>query len=391
MPLLSLSTWQRTFVGCGLVAFSFTVIGADALESHVPPPSFKQAIFNGQDLSGWHVTGCEVAVEEGALVLKKGEGFVRTDLRYRDFILEIDWKPLRAEKSDSGIYIRSELPPAGKNWPARYQVNLLTGGEGNLLGVKGATSTGLVKPGEWNHFKLTVVGPKAEMEINGQPAWKAEGLEAESGYIGIQSEVTQGGSFAFKNIQITELGYKSLFNGKDLFGWEGGGADASLCWKVEDGLLICTGAKGPWLRSTEQYGDFNLRLDYKLKPGGNSGVFCRVPADGKHHGEGSGVEIQLLDDKNERYKNLKPYQYTGSVYDIAPAKEHVSRDAGQWNSIEINTKGLAYRITHNGVIVVDAVEAEFPLLKQRITSGFLGLQNHSEHVWFRNVRIGPAM
>jgi len=387
MPHHFSAVWQRVLLGCILAS----IVTSPALAQDAAASGFKQAIFNGQDLSGWHVTGCEVAVEDGALVLKKGDGFVRTDHRYRDFVLEIDWKPLRAEKSDSGIYIRSELPPAGKNWPARYQVNLLTGGEGNLLGVKGASSTGLVKPGEWNHFKLTVVGAKAEMEINGQPAWKAEGLEAESGYIGIQSEVPQGGAFAFKNIQVTELGYKSLFNGKDLFGWEGGGADAALCWKVEDGLLVCTGAKGPWLRSTEQFGDFNLRLEYKLKPGGNSGVFCRVPADGKHHGEGSGVEIQLLDDKNERYKNLKPYQYTGSVYDIAPAKEHVSRDAGQWNTMEINTKGLAYRITHNGVIVVDAVEAEFPLLKQRITSGFLGLQNHSEHTSFRNLRIGPAM
>jgi hypothetical protein len=115
-----------------------------------------------------------------------------------------------------------------------------------------------------------------------------------------------------------------------------------------------------------------------------------VPADGKHHGEGSGVEVQLLDDKHEKHKNLKSWQYTGSVYDIAPAKEHVAREPGQWNTIEIDCKGLAYRITHNGVLVVDAQEAEFPLLKQRITSGYLGLQNHSEHVWFRNVRVGPA-
>jgi hypothetical protein len=373
------------------VAFLGIVLAALAGEARGDEPAgFSYALFNGQNLEGWRVTGCETAVEDGALVLKQGEGFVRTDHRYSDFILEIDWKPLKAEKWDSGIYIRSELPPTGKHWPQRYQVNLLAGGEGNLLGIKGATSTGLVKPGDWNRFKLTVIGPKAELEINGQPAWKAEGLEPKTGYIGIQSEVTQGGSFAFKNIKITELGYKSLFNGKDLSGWEGGGSDAAKCWQVEDGLLICTGAKGPWLRSKEQYGDFNVRLEYKLKPGGNSGVFCRVPADGKHHGPGSGVEIQLLDDKHEKYKTLKSWQYTGSVYDIAPAKEHVGREAGQWNTIEIDCKGLAYRITHNGVIVVDAQEAEFPLLKERITSGYLGLQNHSEHVWFRNVRVGPS-
>jgi hypothetical protein len=76
--------------------------------------------------------------------------------------------------------------------------------EGNV-DLQGATSTGLVKPGEWNHFKLTVVGTKAEMVINGQPAWKADGLEVPEGYISLQAEVPGGGEFLFRNIRITEL------------------------------------------------------------------------------------------------------------------------------------------------------------------------------------------
>jgi hypothetical protein len=69
-----------------------------------------------------------------------------------------------------------------------------------------------------------------------------------------------------------ESGYRPLFDGRTLAGWEGGGQPAEKCWKVEEGTIVCTGEKGPWLRSVEQFGDFNLRLEYKLKPGGNSGV-----------------------------------------------------------------------------------------------------------------------
>lgn len=351
------------------------------------------SLFNGENLDGWHIDRCQATVRDGAILLEDGNGLVRADHRYADFILEFDWRALRKEKWDSGIYLRCELPdPAGKRpWPQRYQVNLLQGQEGNLLGIKGATSTGLVKSGDWNHFKLTVKGPAAELEINGKPAWKGAGLEAASGYLGFQSEVPGGGQFLFKSIKITELGYRSLFNGKDLTGWEGASGDAAQCWKVEDGLLVCTGQKGPWLRSTEEFGDFNLRLDYKLKPGGNSGVFCRVPKNGEHHGKDSGVEIQILDDKAERYSKLKPYQYTGSVYDITGATQHVGRPAGEWNSLEINCQGSDYHVTHNGIVIVDAKLDEFPALGDRRTSGFLGLQNHSEHVWFRNIRIGPPM
>jgi hypothetical protein len=59
--------------------------------------------------------------------------------------------------------------------------------------------------------------------------------------------------------------------------------------------------------------------------------------------------------------------------------------------LEINCRGTAYRVSLNGVVVVDATEDKFPDLKLRQLRGYLGLQNHSEHVWFRNVRIGPAL
>lgn len=189
----------------------------------------------------------------------------------------------------------------------------------------------------------------------------------------------------------TEPGYRPLFDGQSLAGWEGAGQEAEKCWKVEGGMIVCTGERGPWLRSKEPFGDFNLRLEYKLKTGGNSGVYIRVPASGNHHGDGAGIEVQVLDDAAGRYRSLKPYQYTGSLYAIAPATKHVSREAGQWNSLEVNCRGTKYHVLHNGLTIVAVDETWFPELKGRLTKGFLGLQNHSEEVWYKNIRIGPAL
>ena len=167
-------------------------------------------------------------------------------------------------------------------------------------------------------------------------------------------------------------------------------------WKVEDGILQCTGTRGPWLRSKEQYDDFNLRFEYQVSPEGNSGVYVRVPSDGNHHRENdnappAGFEVQILDDAAPKYKDLKDYQFSGSVYDIAGATRRVSKPAGQWNTLEINARGQRIAITHNGVVVVDLDEDKFPLIKLRQTKGFLGLQNHSTLVKFRKLRIGPPL
>lgn len=188
-----------------------------------------------------------------------------------------------------------------------------------------------------------------------------------------------------------EDGFEALFNGHDLSGWEGVTADASATWKVDDGMIVCTGQPGTWLRSAKQYDDFNLRFEYKLLPGGNSGIYLRVPADGAHRQEDCGVEVQILDDDAERYRKLEPGQYCASVYKIAPAAKHVSRPTGEWNTMEINCRGTSYRVTHNGVVIVDATAQEFPELGRRFQKGYLGLQNHNEEVWFKYLRIGPSV
>ncbi len=354
---------------------------------------YVQELFNGRDLESWVVTSCRAEVQDGVLVLVEGNGLVRSVHTYDDFELDLEWRARKEQAWDSGIYFRAGLPPEGRPWPARYQVNLAAGQEGAVRGFEGTARSDLVKPGQWNRFVLRVVGRRASLEINGKPAWEIDSVEESEGYVGLQAEVPSGGQVEFRNISIKELEHRALFNGQDLEGWEPADPQAGTCWQVEDGLLACNGSEGTWLRSRKEFGDFDLRLEYRLEPGGNSGVFVRVPENGAHQGRAnnnggpSGVEVQILDDAAEQYRSLEPYQYSASVYGIAAARERVARPAGEWNSMQITCRGTHYRVIHNGITVVDATAEAFPELAERELRGYLGLQNHGTRVWFRRLRI----
>lgn len=166
----------------------------------------RVALFDGTTLNGWSAISCEAVVDQGEILIRDGNGLVQSQKKYADFVLEFEWKALKADKWDSGVYFRYDTVPAGKPWPPRYQANLRQGLEGNVDGLPGAKSTGLVKPGEWNRFKLTVRGAAAALEINGKPAWSAEGLQGpREGFLALQAEVPGGGQFRFRNLFLTEL------------------------------------------------------------------------------------------------------------------------------------------------------------------------------------------
>ena len=191
-----------------LALFSVAWFSFISLAIAADSPSSDKAmadLFDGKTLKGWKVIGCEAEVQDGAIFLKAGNGLVQAEGTYQDFVLELEWKALKADAWDSGIYFRCGEPPAGRPWPAKYQVNLRKGMEGNVDGLEGAKSTGLTKPGEWNHFKFTVSGTKAELEINGKPAWKADGLTTPTGNLYLQAEVPGGGQFLFRNIRLRRL------------------------------------------------------------------------------------------------------------------------------------------------------------------------------------------
>jgi hypothetical protein len=184
-----------------VVCIIWAVLHASTNLASAEEPKFE-SIFNGKTLDGWTVIGCEAEVVDGAIFLKAGNGVVHTNKRYGDFVLQLEWKAERENKYDSGIYFRCELPEGKRPWPTRYQANLLQGQEGNIGGIKGATSKGLIKPGEWNRFELSVIGSKVAMKINGKDAYEADGIAEPEGYICLQSEVPGGGQFSFRNIRI---------------------------------------------------------------------------------------------------------------------------------------------------------------------------------------------
>jgi hypothetical protein len=187
-------------------------------------------------------------------------------------------------------------------------------------------------------------------------------------------------------------GFTNLFDGKDLEGWKvfGGKEDA---WGVEDGMIVTKSGGGGWLLTDKEYGDFEVRVDFKMSEGGNSGVALRAPLQGNV--SYSGMEIQLLDDvwHKEHLKDLKPVQLTGAIYGVVAPSKDALKPVGEWNTIDITAKGRQITIVLNGVKTVDAnlddykeaAENDHPGLKRE--KGHLGLQSHSNRVEFRNVCV----
>jgi hypothetical protein len=186
-----------------------------------------------------------------------------------------------------------------------------------------------------------------------------------------------------------DAGYLRLFDGKSLQGWTFVGGKPEN-WSVEDGVLVTKGEGGGWLSTEKTYGDFVLELEFRTRAGGNSGVFLRSP----HTGDPAytGLEIQVLDDNAEVYKDLKPYQYTGSIYGVIPARRGHVKPPGEWNAMEITARGPRIAVKLNGVVIVDGslddhpeAQKDHPGIKR--TEGYIGLQSHSDRVEFRNIRI----
>jgi hypothetical protein len=187
-------------------------------------------------------------------------------------------------------------------------------------------------------------------------------------------------------------GFVPLFNGHDMAGWKKYDAKADV-WGVEDGMIVCRGGGGGWLGTERDYDNFVLRLEYRLKPGGNSGVYLRAPQSGWI--SRAGMEIQILDDNAPQYARLDFYQYTGSIYHVVPPTQRAGKPAGQWNTLEIRADRRNVVVVLNGKKIVDAdldrslkdpaVAREHPGLAR--TTGRIGLQSHSERVEFRNLRI----
>lgn len=187
-------------------------------------------------------------------------------------------------------------------------------------------------------------------------------------------------------------GFVPLFNERDLTGWQQYASKQNV-WTVEEGMLVCTGRGGGWLGTERDFADFELRLEYRLTPGGNSGVYIRAPQQG--HISRVGMEIQVLDDHHPRYAKLDFYQYTGAIYHVVGPTRRAGKPAGQWNALHIRAKGRDIIVVLNGKKILDtdmgrwlqdpAIAKEHTGLQR--TTGRIGLQSHTDRVEYRNIRI----
>ena len=187
--------------------------------------------------------------------------------------------------------------------------------------------------------------------------------------------------------QTDKQGYTPLFNGENLDGWVviGPVKDA---FTVEDGVLACTKAGGQWLRTTERYEDFILRLEYKISEGGNSGIFIRATRYGNP--AYTGMEVQILDDAGKE----PDVHSSGALYGSVAPKKNAAKPAGEWNEVEITCDGRRIAVVLNGELLydIDINDYAVPLegrtpLKERVRLGYIGLQDYGDPVWFRNIRI----
>jgi hypothetical protein len=416
-----------------LVCLGYGVTKVEGRELNKPPKGFV-ALFNGKDLTGWkglvgspksrrEMSREELAeaqakadedmqvnwkVVDGALFFNGKGHSLCTARDYSDFEMLVDWK---IEKGgDSGIYLRGS--PQVQIWDTSLRrVGAQVGSGGLYNNKKGSSKPDRVadRPvGQWNTFRIVMRGEKVTVYLNGikvvnnvvmENYWERKKPIYPSEQIELQSH---GSRLYFRNIFIREItnelteqeekdGFELMFNGKNLTGWQGN----TKGYVVKDGMILVEPELGGGnLYTAKEYGDFIMRFEFKLTPGANNGLGIRTPLNANAAYEG--MELQILDNTADKYKNLKPYQFHGSIYGVAPAKVGFLKSVGDWNYEEVIAKGNRITVKLNGTTIVDADikkastpktmdERKHPGLKRK--KGFIAFCGHGDKLAFRNLRI----
>jgi|SRR5690554_388580 len=205
-------------------------------------------------------------------------------------------------------------------------------------------------------------------------------------------------------------GWILLFNGKNFDGWRGENSKTfpEKGWIIEDNAIKCDGSgqgeaggQGGNILYDRKFKDYQLKFDWKISKGGNSGVFYL----GEDIPEGlwkTAPEFQILDNENHIDAKLGKdgNRQAASLYDLIPAKPQNSKPWGEWNEAEI----MIYRGTvvhkQNGEVVLEyhlgtndwnklIKESKFSEYEDfgKYREGYISLQDHGDDVWFRNIKI----
>lgn len=192
-------------------------------------------------------------------------------------------------------------------------------------------------------------------------------------------------------------GFELLFDGETTDGWHVFKREGTPGWEVVDGALARVGPGGD-LVTDRVFGDFELRLQWKVSPGGNSGILFRVSDESERTYHGA-PEIQILDDAAHA-DGASRLTSAGANYGLHPAPEGVVRPAGEWNDVRLVVDGARVEHWLNGRKIVEyelwsdewnekvaaSKFAEWPEYGMA-REGRIGLQDHGDPVYFRSIRI----
>ena len=413
------------------------------LLAELPQDAGFVSMFNGKDLTGWkglvenpiarskmkpdelakkqgkadEIMRRDWRVENGLLVFE-GDGYdnLCSTQMYGDIEMYVDWRI--APEGDAGIYLRGS--PQVQIWDiARTNVGAQVGSGGLYNNQKYQADPLLVADNpvnEWNSFYIRMEGDKVTVYLNGKlvtdnvilenywdrslPIFPEEAIELQA----------HGTRVEYRDIYVREIphpkayevseaekkeGFVPLFNGINMTGWVGN----LTGYYANDGTIICDPDRGEGhgnLYTEKEYSDFVIRFEFLLTPAANNGLGIRAPLEGD--AAYVGMELQILDNEAEVYKNLHEYQYHGSVYGVIPAKRGYLKPVGEWNYEEVIAKGNRITITLNGTVILDGDIAEasknftstidgnkHPGLSNK--QGHIGFLGHDSWVAFRNIRI----
>jgi len=395
----------------------------------------------------------------GSTVHNTPNSFLTTDEMYDDFILELYYKV--DSTMNSGIQIRSNSFPYYQNGRVHgYQIEIDPSDRAWSAGIYDEGRRGWLvtlednpaaqkafKQNDWNHYRIEAMGDTIQTWINGVPAAHLVDDKTASGFIALQvhsigDDQKEGTEIAWKNVKIltdslskynkemslapvvtknqltvdeAKNGWKLLWDGKTTKGWRGARLDdfPDKGWEIEDGVLtvLSSGgeesAAGGDIVTTDLYGDFELKVDFKLTEGANSGVKYYVDTDlNKGPGSSIGLEYQILDD--ERHPDAKLGNHEGSrtvasLYDLIQADvDKPINPIGEWNTAYIVSKDNHVEHWLNGMkvleyergsenfkkLVSESKYVKWPNFGES-ANGHILLQDHGDRVSFKNIKIKP--
>ena len=364
------------------------------------------------------------SVDAGELLNDGLGGYATTVRDYGDFELLVDWKITTG--TDSGLYLRGV--PQVQIWdPAMPDPK----GHGAAKGSGGLWNNAKTSPGrdplvradrpvgEWNRFRVIMVGSRVSIWLNDQPVVDHVILEnfydknlppAQRRPIPARGPIqlqTHGGETRWRNLFVREIGpaeatrilaargnegFQPIFNGKNLDGWAG----PLEAVAARDGALVWQKGKGGTIYWNRELKDFHARLHFKLPPAGNNGLALRYPGTGDPAYVGM-CELQVLDDHYERIKGpIDPRQAHGSAYGMVAAARGYQFPISEWNFQEVSVLGSRVRVELNGTVILDAdlatvdlpsVLAGKPHPGKDRPSGFFGFAGHNDPVEFRDILL----